>query len=357
MKRLHSPSRDTGFTGAEDRTQAPPAATDLAANVRDRLSRFANAASPLFSIVVPMFNRADTIERCLDSIRIQNFTRYEVVIVDDASIDDSVARCAGYLPDPRFRLIKCEVNRGVSPARNRGVDHAVAPWIIFLDSDDELLPGALARMAEAVEQTPETLHALWFRCRLDDGHMTPPIVPATTEWGYEGYLQFLEQTAHHARDMIRCVRRECFDVVRYPDSRMQMTKYHLDFALRFRSRMFTDVLRLYHQDAGERLITNVRALDRPGRDEALLSNRKKAFLRDSAEGFDALIHEHGEALRVWAPTMYRDYLRRAAITALGARRGRSARRHAFSLLRLRPASVGAWRIAIASLLVPERSSR
>ena len=332
----------------------PPPATDLAANVRARLGRFANAASPLFSIVVPMFNRADTIERCLDSICNQDFAGYEVMIVDDASVDDSKARCMRHLSDPRFKLIECDVNRGFSPARNLGVDRAVAPWVIFLDSDDELLPGALARMSEAVERTPETLHALWFRCRLDDGDTTPPVVPRMTEWGYEGYLQFLEQTAHQARDMIRCVRRECFEVVRYPDSRMQMTKYHLDFALRFRSRMFPDVLRLYHQDAGERLVTNVRALDRPGRDAALLSNRKKIFLQDSADGFDALMREHGEALRVWAPTMYLDYLRRAAVTAIGARRGRSARRHAFRLLQLRPESVGAWRIAVSSLLVRDR---
>ena len=332
-----------------------PPANALAANYHGELHPVAEADQPFFSIVVTVSGRGQAIARCLDSILAQDFGGYEVVIVED--VDDGVAAKAREEPlaDRRFRRVVSEFSRGVGPARNLGVGDARAPWIIVLDGHDELMPGALARMHEVAAHTPDAIHALWFRCRLDDGDTTPQFVPITTEWGYREYLRFLEHTAHEARDMIRCVRRPCFDSVRFPDNRMQMTQYHLDFARRFRSRMDGDTLRLVHQRGRERpfdLDGDARDVD--GADPLACAQRRQALLIDSAEGFDALIRHHGRALCRYAPTLFLDDLRRAALLAIEARQARRAQRYAFALPWRRPVSVRAWRTWVASLLLADR---
>lgn len=282
----------------------------------------------------------------------QNFEDFELVIVDDASTDDSVERCRRYA-DTRIRTLVNGTNRGVCFARNRGIDAALGPWVVFLDSDDELVPGALSRMHGLAQEAPGSIHALWFRSQLDTGVVIPAQMPAKTEWGYLEYIEFLEETAHQSRDMIRCVRRECFSRVRYPDSRMLETKFHLDFAREFRSRVFPDVLRLYHLDARDRLALKARRLDRLGRAALNPSQDDLNFVRDSAEGFEALLGQHGAALSRLAPTMFNDYLRRAAVTSIVAGRRAAARTHARLLLKMKPTSLKSWTILFASLAMAD----
>src|SRR5450432_320321 len=102
---------------------------------------------PYFSIVIPLFNREKEVLRALKSCLAQDFQAFEVVVVDDASTDQS-ATVVEDLQDKRVRLIRHAKNRGVCPARNTGVEAAAGKWIVFLDSDDELLPGFLKRSFE-----------------------------------------------------------------------------------------------------------------------------------------------------------------------------------------------------------------
>lgn len=95
------------------------------------------------SIIIPVFNTETYLPACLDSILAQDFTDYEVLLVDDGSKDGSGAICDEYAAkDSRFRVIHKE-NGGVSSARNLALEEAKGEWICFIDSDDQLVPEGL----------------------------------------------------------------------------------------------------------------------------------------------------------------------------------------------------------------------
>ena len=104
----------------------------------------------MISVVIPLYNKEASIAQSLGSVLSQSFRDFEVVIVDDGSTDGSVSIVES-MTDPRIRLIKQE-NGGPSKARNTGVKNARGEWILFLDADDELLPGALQLFADTVQQ-------------------------------------------------------------------------------------------------------------------------------------------------------------------------------------------------------------
>ncbi len=102
---------------------------------------------PLFSIVIPVFNAAERLEQCLKSVLAQSFGGWQAVLVDDGSDDGSAQICDSFAAeDSRIRAIHTE-NRGVSAARNTGIEVSEGEYVIFLDSDDMLLPGALQQLS------------------------------------------------------------------------------------------------------------------------------------------------------------------------------------------------------------------
>lgn len=103
------------------------------------------------SIIIPVYNTADKLCRCLDSILEQDYKDFECVMVDDGSSDGSGNILDGYAQrDDRFIAIHKE-NGGVSSARNKGLEIARGEWLVFVDSDDFLLPNHLSSMLEATE--------------------------------------------------------------------------------------------------------------------------------------------------------------------------------------------------------------
>ena len=296
----------------------------------------------LFSIVVPIYNRASKISRCVASVFAQNFADYELILVDDGSSDDSAALMRG-LSDPRLRTIFLEKNGGTGPARNAGIDAASGDWIIFLDSDDELVPGALALIAGLVARAAVDIAALWFRCRMDDGYICPPKLTEARQWNYAGFVRFWAQSTGQWRDMLYCTRRDCFKLLRQPANRMDDTKFLLDFAKQFRIWAYPDVLRLYHQDADNQLVDYTRRLD-PRRD--------LVFIRDRANGFRDILAEHGAFVAREGPGLYLEYLQSASSTATMANRRGEAVGYALKLVRLSPIRLRSWILLGASLVGP-----
>jgi glycosyltransferase involved in cell wall biosynthesis len=96
---------------------------------------------PLFSIIIPTYNRAFFIGRCINSVLSQQFTDFEIIVVDDGSTDNTNDIVENY-NDSRLFYDKKDKN-GVSSARNYGVNHASGAWLLFLDSDDILSDNAL----------------------------------------------------------------------------------------------------------------------------------------------------------------------------------------------------------------------
>lgn len=102
--------------------------------------------SPLVTIIVPVYNVAPYLERCVDSLIAQTWRKLEILLVDDGSTDGSGSICDRYAEaDSRIRVIHKE-NGGLSSARNAGLDAAAGDCIGFVDSDDWIAPDMYARM-------------------------------------------------------------------------------------------------------------------------------------------------------------------------------------------------------------------
>ena len=105
------------------------------------------------SVVIPLFNKALYIGRALRSVLAQTITDLELIVIDDGSTDDG-CNIVKTFTDDRIRLTRQE-NRGVSAARNRGIDEAKTDLIAFLDADDEWLPEFLETVIRLRDRYPE----------------------------------------------------------------------------------------------------------------------------------------------------------------------------------------------------------
>lgn len=89
---------------------------------------------PFFSIIIPVYNKSLTIKRCIESVLAQDLKEFEIIVINDGSTDSSEDYCLDYT-DPRISYYKQD-NKGVSSARNLGLDKSVGKYVIFLDADD-----------------------------------------------------------------------------------------------------------------------------------------------------------------------------------------------------------------------------
>lgn len=126
--------------------------------------------APAISVIVPVYNVAGHVAACIDSLRRQTFTDFEAIVVDDGSSDDSPAQLRRAIGgDPRFVVIRQD-NRGLSGARNTGLEAARGSFIAFIDGDDRYDPAFLERMHAALSGSD----ADWVACGLrnihPDGH-------------------------------------------------------------------------------------------------------------------------------------------------------------------------------------------
>lgn len=97
--------------------------------------------TPFFSIIIPTYNRAKLLTRAVGSVTSQDFSNFELIVVDDGSSDDT-ENLVSAINDTRIKYIKQE-NKGVCAARNTGSKNATGTFLIFLDSDDQLGAGCL----------------------------------------------------------------------------------------------------------------------------------------------------------------------------------------------------------------------
>ena len=107
------------------------------------------------SIIVPVYNSENYIQRCIDSVTNQNPKDCQVILIDDGSTDRSLQIMQKAAEKYKYIEIIHQENQGVSMARNIGLKKADGEWIYFLDSDDELVPGSIEEMFRFVEQDCE----------------------------------------------------------------------------------------------------------------------------------------------------------------------------------------------------------
>jgi len=180
----------------------------------------------MFSVVIPIHNRAHLVGPLLKSLAAKSFDDFEIVMVDDGSTDDLEAALAA-LTEPRLRLIR-QANAGGGAARNAGIDAARGRYVAFLDSDDVFLPNKLERMAAAIAATGATM--LFSQARVERGDGASGIKPTRgphPDEAFEDYLLVARQPVQSSTLVVETglARRVRFDPA--------LRKFQdIDFALR-----------------------------------------------------------------------------------------------------------------------------
>lgn len=136
---------------------------------------------PLISVIIAVYNGESHIRDCLESLLIQTFREFEIIVVDDGSTDRTVEIVRSFA-DERILLLQLERNRGVSFARNRAAERARGRYLSVLDSDDVATPERLSRQAEFMEANPNLgLSGTYYRLESEMGDAKIAVKPLTHE--------------------------------------------------------------------------------------------------------------------------------------------------------------------------------
>lgn len=178
----------------------------------------------LISVIVPMYNRENTIKKCLDSIVKQTYSNFELIIIDDGSTDSSFNICEQYAKkDSRIKLIHQE-NRGVSSARNLGLDLSEGEYIAFIDSDDFIANDYLEYLYQLIQKYNSDIAI----CSHQTINMFEQIYEPMNE-GIDFILSsqdFLEKMLYGELKGIgisihsRLISKKLFDGIRFPDGKL-----------------------------------------------------------------------------------------------------------------------------------------
>ncbi len=143
----------------------------------------------LVSVVIPLYNRATTIKQALQSVLDQTYQDFEILVVDDGSIDCSEEICKGFsLKHKSVRYLRHGHNRGAQAARNTGIKAAQGEWIAFLDSDDQWLPNSLEmRVQKALALKVHVVHSGCFIIR-ENGNKELMKIPPMEGKSYRALL-------------------------------------------------------------------------------------------------------------------------------------------------------------------------
>ena len=107
---------------------------------------------PKVSIIIPVFNVENYLERCLKSVIAQTFKDIEIIIINDGSIDKSLEICKKFAESDKRIILINQKNSGVSAARNTGIDIATGKYLSFVDSDDFITPDMIEFLLTNLEE-------------------------------------------------------------------------------------------------------------------------------------------------------------------------------------------------------------
>lgn len=186
----------------------------------------------MVSVVIPLYNKENSITSTLQSVCAQTYTDFEVLVVNDGSTDNGATLAAKY-PDTRIRVIN-KPNGGVCSARNRGINEAKGEFVALLDGDDQWDKEYLAEQVKMINDFPEA--AMWGInfAELNQGKLIRKLetgLPA----GYRGYVENYFEMKGRVSDLFCSssvvIRKEVFDKVGMFDERL---KYSEDIDMWFR---------------------------------------------------------------------------------------------------------------------------
>lgn len=174
---------------------------------------------PKLSIIVPVYNVQNYLERCVESILCQAFSNFELILVDDGSTDDSGNICDNLaLKDARIIVVH-KGNGGLSSARNAGLEIIKGQYISFIDSDDYLAGDYYSKAISILDQTPCVDMVILQYAKIYPTYEVS-FFNHKDESFKKGQDVFLEQFANDAYAWLKIYRRKIFEDIRYPIGRI-----------------------------------------------------------------------------------------------------------------------------------------
>lgn len=138
---------------------------------------------PFISVIIPLYNGELYIEKCLDSVKGQNYSSLEVIVVNDASTDNSEMLVREYKRKSGLKLVLInQENQGQGAARNTGIRQAKGEFLVFLDQDDTLTAGILEKMVETAGREQADIVAAGYRRVTDTGKVKKEVRLQQTDW-------------------------------------------------------------------------------------------------------------------------------------------------------------------------------
>lgn len=174
---------------------------------------------PTVSIIIPTYNRSQLIGRSIKSVLNQTYRNFELIIVDDGSVDDTEKVVAGF-KDERIRYVRREKNGGEAAARNTGIKAAKTDYIAYQDSDDEWLPEKLARQIELLKDVlPEVGVIYTGFWKMDNQKKT--YIPFSWVRQKNGNIHEELLNGNFIGSPVALIKKECFDKVGPFDERLR----------------------------------------------------------------------------------------------------------------------------------------
>jgi len=278
----------------------------------------AGRAAPTFTVLLATFQRATIVERSMRSVLGQTDPDLELIVIDDDSTDGTADVVAG-VRDDRVRVIRHPVNQGVSAAWNSGLAEAGGRYVVFLGSDDELLPDALAVMRTAWDaETEPAVGQQVFRAA---DAATGAVIGALVGEGITlDYLDLLCRRRDFGGDFAGAHRRDAFP---HPAFDADLRGFEGLGWLRMRSTWLARIHRrsvyLVHRDRPEQRLSRV--------------DSRIARAANLAEGYRRILDEHGAALAEHCRAELHATLRRAVIYLVVSGQRRAALRMLSSAVR------------------------
>lgn len=180
---------------------------------------------PMFSVVIPLYNKANQVRKTLHSVLNQTFTDYEIVIVDDGSTDGSQDVVKNWIGEkksqdillPTIRLVT-QQNAGVSAARNHGIAESEGKYIALLDADDEWKPEYLTTQADLIKRYPQCeVFATNYEFRNEKGEISHTIFSKLKFEEEDGILENYFEVASYSHPPLWTsavvVSKEAFEII------------------------------------------------------------------------------------------------------------------------------------------------
>ena len=179
--------------------------------------------SPLVSVIIPVYNVAPFLREALDSVCRQTYENLEILVIDDGSTDGSGRICDEYAAkDPRVLVIRQE-NRGLSAARNAGLDRMTGEYVAFLDADDAFCEGFVEKTLRAICDLSADLvvcrYSLQYTVKPMSEECQKRILPTAAPGAYDriGALRKLASGGINVSVWNKLYRRALWDRIRFPD--------------------------------------------------------------------------------------------------------------------------------------------